>query len=46
MYVPEKEENGAALNFHLIASEKKEIISSMKRANNIQAFEQVKKFIK
>lgn len=46
MYVPEKEENGAALNFHLIASEKKEIIASMKRANNIQAFEQVKKFIK
>lgn len=46
MYVPEKEENGATLNFHLTASEKNEILSSMKRINNVRAFEEVKKFIK
>jgi hypothetical protein len=46
MYVPDKEENGATLNFHLTAIEKKEILSSMKRSNNVKAFEEVKKFMK
>jgi Patatin-like phospholipase len=44
-YVPEKEEKGVALNFHITAREKKEVISSMKRANNMQAFWQVKKYL-
>src|SRR5207302_1164950 len=46
MYVPEKEEKGAALNFHLTASEKKEVISSMNRVNNLHAFQLVKKYLK
>jgi hypothetical protein len=45
-YVPEKEDKGATLNFHLTAREKKEVISSMKRPNNIHSFEQAKKFLK
>jgi hypothetical protein len=45
MYVPEKEEKGVALNFHITAREKREVISSTLRANNIQAFWQVKKFL-
>ncbi len=43
MYIPEKEESGATLNFHLTAREKKEVNSSLHRQNNIEAFEQVKK---
>ncbi len=46
MYIPEKKENGATLNFHLTASEKKEVMSSLSRKNNVQAFEQVKQFLK
>ncbi len=45
-YVPEKEDKGVTLNFHLTAREKKEVISSMKRPNNLHSFEQVKKFLK
>jgi len=45
MYVPEKEEKGVALNFHITAREKREVISSTLRANNIQAFWQIKKFL-
>ena len=44
MYLPERPDKGAPLNFHLTASEKKEIISSMGRTNNIEAFESVKKY--
>lgn len=46
MYVPENEEKGVALNFHITAREKREVISSMERPNNIQAFWQVKKFLR
>ncbi|MEP6614996.1 MAG: patatin-like phospholipase family protein [Ginsengibacter sp.] len=45
MFVPENEEKGVALNFHITAREKKEVLSSMRRPNNIQALMQVKKFI-
>lgn len=45
MYIPEKEERGATLNFHLTASEKKEVIASSGRKNNIEAFEEVKKYL-
>lgn len=44
-YVPEKEETGVALNFHITGREKKEVVSSMKRLNNIEAFMQVKKYL-
>ncbi len=45
MYIPEKEDRGATINFHLTASEKKEVISSLKRKNNVEAFEQVKQYL-
>jgi hypothetical protein len=44
-YVPETEDKGVSLNFHLTATEKKEIISSMNRPNNLRSFEQVKKYL-
>ena len=46
MYIPEKEERGATINFHLTAREKKEVSSSFYRKNNIEAFEQVKNYLK
>ncbi len=45
-YVPEKEDKGATLNFHLTAREKKEVISSMKQTDNIRSFEKVKKYLR
>lgn len=45
MYIPEKEESGATLNFHLTAREKKEVKSSLRRQNNVEAFEQLKKIL-
>lgn len=46
MYIPEKEERSATINFHLTAREKKEVISSSHRKNNIEAFEEVKRYLK
>ena len=46
MYIPEKEERGATLNFHLTASEKKEVIASSGRKNNKEAFEEVREYLK
>ena len=46
MYIPEKEERGATLNFHLTASEKKEVIASSGRKNNKEAFEEVRQYLK
>ncbi|MEO8567532.1 MAG: hypothetical protein ABI419_00305 [Ginsengibacter sp.] len=46
MYIPEKKEHGATLNFHLTASEKKEVILSLGRKNNVEAFKQVKSILK
>jgi hypothetical protein len=45
MYIPEKEDRGATINFHLTASEKKEVISSLQRKNNVDAFRQVLKYL-
>ena len=45
MYIPEKEDRGATINFHLTASEKKEVIFSLKRKNNVEALEQVQKYL-
>lgn len=38
MYEPDKEQAGAPLNFHLTASEKREVTLSLKRENNRKAF--------
>jgi energy-coupling factor transporter transmembrane protein EcfT len=45
MYLPEKEESGATLNFHLTAREKKEVHASLRRQNNLEAFEQIKRIL-
>ena len=45
MYIPEKEDRGATINFHLTASEKQEVIASLKRKNNVEAFEQVQRYL-
>jgi Patatin-like phospholipase len=41
MYIPEKEEKGAALNFHLTAREKRDVIASFGNAHNRAALTQV-----
>ncbi|MDB5222703.1 MAG: hypothetical protein JWN83_1370 [Chitinophagaceae bacterium] len=46
MYIPEKEDQGATINFHLTAREKQEVISSLQRKNNAEAFEQVERYLK
>jgi hypothetical protein len=46
MYVPKNTEGEAPLNFHLTASEKKEVSASMHRENNIEALQQVESFLK
>ena len=45
MYIPEKQESRATLNFHLTASEKKEVNSSLHRQNNVEAFEQIERIL-
>ncbi|CAN5388623.1 hypothetical protein BH20BAC1_BH20BAC1_04200 [soil metagenome] len=45
MYIPEKAEHAATLNFHLTAAEKKEVESSLRRRNNMNALEQVKELL-
>lgn len=40
MYIPEKEQRGASLNFHLTATEKLEVNYSLKRQNNVEAFKE------
>ena len=46
MYIPKNPEGEAPLNFHLTASEKKEVSASMGRQNNLEALKQVEYFIK
>ncbi|MGN6603097.1 MAG: patatin-like phospholipase family protein [Ginsengibacter sp.] len=46
MYVPKNPEGEAPLNFHLTASEKKEVNASMFRENNIDALRQVQALLK
>ena len=44
MYIPETPDKGAPLNFHLTASEKKEVVAALQRKNNLEAFAAVKKY--
>jgi hypothetical protein len=44
-YIPKTPEKGATLNFHLTASEKKEVNASLKRQNNLEALEQLKNIL-
>jgi hypothetical protein len=46
MYIPDKPEKGATINFHLTAREKKEVMSSLKRKNNVEAFQQVQQYLR
>jgi len=46
VYVPEKSEARAALNFHLTKSEKKDIASALSSPGNQQAFEKFSQLIK
>lgn len=45
-YIPEKEDNEVSLNFHLTAREKKEVVASIRRPNNLQSFKEVKKYLR
>lgn len=45
MYIPKNPESGAPLNFHLTASEKKEVTASMNRENNVEAISQFKEYL-
>lgn len=46
MYVPDKEDKGAALNFHLTAVEKKDVIASFKKPYNQQLLQELKSVLK
>ena len=46
MYVPEKEDKTAALNFHLTAAEKKDVIASFHTAYNQKVLKELLGFIK
>lgn len=46
MYIPDKAERGATINFHLTAHEKKEVMFSLQRKNNVDAFKQVQQYLK
>ncbi len=46
MYVPKTIDGEAPLNFHLTASEKKEVSASLLRDNNTKALEQVERFLR
>jgi Patatin-like phospholipase len=45
VYLPEKEEKGAALNFHLTAREKRDVMGSFNNEINQQALKQVMKWV-
>jgi hypothetical protein len=46
MYMPEKEDKGAALNFHLTASEKKDVMESFYNSYNQASLKQVLDLLK
>ncbi|MEO8823345.1 MAG: patatin-like phospholipase family protein [Ginsengibacter sp.] len=46
MYVPQNADGEAPLNFHLTASEKKEVSASLLRENNMKALQQVEGFLR
>jgi len=45
MYIPQNEDQGATLNFRLTAREKADVIASASRKNNMEEFEEVKKYL-
>lgn len=45
MYIPETADTGVPMNFHLTAREKKELKASLKRPNNVEAFQQIKNIL-
>ena len=46
MYVPEKEDKGAALNFHLTAQEKKDVMESFNNSYNQASLKKVLELLK
>ena len=46
MYVPQAEDKGAALNFHLTAREKRDIEQSFKNSNNQSSLNKIKELLK
>jgi dsDNA-binding SOS-regulon protein len=46
MYVPEKEDKGAALNFHLTAREKRDVMASFNNNHNQDAVKKVTELLK
>ena len=45
-YLPEKEDKGAALNFHLTAREKRDVMNSFNNANNQEGLRRVMELLK
>lgn len=45
MYIPNTSDGGVPMNFHLTASEKKEVKASLSRENNVEAFDQIKSIL-
>lgn len=46
MYLPQKEDKGAALNFHLTASERKDVMASFYNSHNQQLARQLQQLLK
>lgn len=46
MYIPEIPEKKVPLNFHITNTEKKEVHASLSRKNNVDAFDEVRKYFK
>ena len=46
MYVPQKEDKGAALNFHLTAREKRDVKESFNNAYNRASLKKIKELLK
>ena len=46
MYVPEKEDKGAALNFHLTAQEKKDVMESFNNSYNQASLKKILELLK
>jgi hypothetical protein len=45
MYIPKNPEAGVPMNFHLTASEKKEVSASLDRENNVEALNEIKNIL-
>jgi hypothetical protein len=46
MYIPQKEEKGAALNFHLSAREKRDVLASFNNAVNQAEVKKIVQYLK